>query len=230
LTFGNINAYMKMPELIAYRKAIGNTLAEGVQKAAVKIGKGSENFAVHVKGLEYPGYDPRGSISMALAYATSDRGACHERAWSVGSEAFGKLDPFITEGKAQLVSGTEDQYAVKWSLIVCDFYAIGYPNMSRLLSTATGWNVSEDELKLIGERIWNLTRLINVREGFIRKDDSLPERIASNPLPEGKAKGYVVKREDFEKMLDEYYKLRGWDREGRPTKEKLEQLGLSTKL
>jgi aldehyde:ferredoxin oxidoreductase len=230
LTFGNINAYMKMPELIAYRKAIGNTLAEGVQKAAVKIGKGSENFAVHVKGLEYPGYDPRGSISMALAYATSDRGACHERAWSVGSEAFGKLDPFTTEGKAQLVSGTEDLYAVKWSLIICDFYAIGYPNMSRLLSAATGWNVSENELKLMGERIWNLTRLINAREGFIRKDDSLPKRIATDPLPEGKAKGYVVKREDFQKMLDEYYKLRGWDREGRPSKEKLEQLGLSTQL
>jgi aldehyde:ferredoxin oxidoreductase len=229
LKFGNVDAYVKMPELIAHRKAIGSTLAEGVQKAAAKIGKGSEDFAVHVKGLEYPGYDPRGSISMALAYATSDRGACHERAWSVGSEAFGKLNPFTTEGKAQLVSSTEDLYAVKWSLIICDFYAIGYPNMSRLISAATGWNINEDELKLIGERIWNLTRMINVREGFVRKDDALPKRIASDPLPEGKANGYVVKPEDFEIMVNDYYKLRGWDSEGRPTKEKLEQLGLSPK-
>jgi len=228
LTFGNVNGYLRMPELIAHRKAIGNTLAEGVQRAAAEIGKGSEKFAVQVKGLEYPGYDPRGSVSMALAYATSDRGACHERAWSVGSEAFGKLDPFTTEGKAQLVSGVENQYAVKWSLIICDFYAIGYPNMSRLFSSATGRNVSEDELKLIGERIWNLTRLINLREGFTRKDDSLPERI-SNPLPEGKAKGHSVTQADFQRMLDEYYKLRGWDGEGRPTKEKLKQLDLAHK-
>jgi aldehyde:ferredoxin oxidoreductase len=227
LTFGNVNAYVKMPELIARRKAIGHTLAEGVEKTSEKIGKGSERFAVHVKGLEYPGYDPRGSFGMALAYATSDRGACHLRAWPASSDAFGKLDPFTTEGKAESVMNDQNKYAAKWSLIVCDFYAIGYPKMARLFSAATGWNTTEDDMKLIGERIWNLIRLYNLREGFAKKDDSLPQRIATNPLPEGKAKGYVVKREDFEKMLREYYKLRGWDSEGRPTKEKLKQLGLS---
>ncbi len=227
LTFGNIDAYTKMPELIARRKAIGNTLAGGVKRASKKIGKGSEQFSVHAKGLEYPAYDPRGSFGMALAYATSDRGACHLRAWPAASDAFGKLDPFTTDGKAQLVIDDQNKYCAKWSLIVCDFYAIGYGNIARLFSAATGWNVSEDEMSLVGERIWNLIRLYNIREGFARKDDTLPERIATNPLPEGKAKGHVVKREDFEKMLDEYYKLRGWDKEGGPTKEKLKQLGLA---
>jgi len=226
LTFGNAEAYIEMPNLIAYRKAIGNILAEGVKRAAEKIGKKSERFAVHVKGLEYPGYEPRGSIGMALAYATADRGACHLRAWPANSEVFGDMDPFTTEGKAQLVIDDQNLYCAKWSLVVCDFYAIGYKNIARLCSAATGWKLSEDDMKIIGERIWNLIRMFNVREGFTRKDDSLPYRISHDPLQGGKADGHVVKPEDFNKMLDEYYKLREWDNEGRPTKKKLEELGL----
>jgi len=226
LTFGNVEAYVEMPNLIAYRKDIGDVLAEGVRKAAEKIGKGSDRFAVQVKGLEYPGYEPRGSIGMALAYATSDRGACHMRAWPVNDEVFGDMDPFTTEGKAQLVIDGQDLYCAKWTLVVCDFYAIGYENMARLASAATGWKLSEDDLKVIGERISNLVRMFNVREGFTRKDDTLPYRIANDPLQGGKADGHVVKPADFNKMLDEYYRLRGWDKEGRPTKEKLKELNL----
>jgi aldehyde:ferredoxin oxidoreductase len=216
-----------MPKLISFRKGIGDLLAEGVRVASQKIGKGSESFAVHAKGLEYPAYDPRGSFGMALAFATSDRGACHLRAWPAASDAFGKLDPFTTEGKAQLVIDDQNKYAAKWSTILCDFYAVGYPNMAKLFSAATGWNTSEDDLKLIGERIWNLIRMYNLREGLTRKDDNIPDRISKDPIAEGKAKGHVVTREDFEKMLNEYYQLRGWDKEGRPTKQKLAQLGLS---
>ncbi len=229
LTFGNVEAYIEMPNLIAYRKAIGDVLAEGVRKAAEKIGKGSDRFAVQVKGLELPGYEPRGSIGMALAYATSDRGACHMRAWPVNDEVFGDMDPFTTEGKAELVingSIGQNLYCAKWSLVICDFYAIGWENIARLASAATGWKLSVDDMKLIGERIWNLIRMFNVREGFTRKDDTLPYRVANDPLQGGKADGHVVKSEDFNKMLDEYYKLRGWDKEGRPTKEKLKELNL----
>jgi aldehyde:ferredoxin oxidoreductase len=226
LTFGNVEAYIEMPDLIAYRKGIGDVLAEGVRRATEKIGKGSERFTVQVKGLEYPGYDPRGSIGMALAYATSDRGACHLRAWPASSEVFGDVDPFTTEGKAQLVINDQNQNSAKWSLVVCDFYAIGYENIAKLCSAATGWKLSEDDMKVIGERIWNLIRMFNVREGLTRKDDSLPYRISNDPLQGGKADGHVVKPEDFNKMLDRYYKLRGWDREGRPTTKKLKELGL----
>ncbi|NIQ04700.1 MAG: aldehyde:ferredoxin oxidoreductase, partial [Candidatus Korarchaeota archaeon] len=101
-----------------------------------------------------------------------------------------------------------------------------YENMARLASAATGWKLSVDDMKVIGERIWNLIRMFNVREGFTRKDDTLPYRIANDPLQGGKADGHVVKPEDFNKMLDEYYKLRGWDKEGRPTKKKLKELNL----
>ncbi len=226
LTFGNVEAYVEMPNLIAYRRAIGNILAEGVKRAAEKIGKETERFAVQVKGLEYPGYEPRGSIGMALAYATADRGACHLRAWPADSEVFGDMDPFTTEGKAQLVIDNQNLYCSKWSLVVCDFYAIGYENIAKLCSAATGWKLTEDDMKIIGERVWNLVRMFNVREGFTRKDDTLPYRISNDPLQGGKADGHTVKPEDFNKMLDEYYKLREWDSEGRPTKKKLKELGL----
>jgi len=226
LTFGNVEAYIEMPRLIAYRKSIGNILAEGVRRAAKKIGKGSGRFAVQVKGLEYPGYDPRGSIGMALAYAVSDRGACHLRAWPANSEAFGDLDPFTTEGKAQLVIDDQNLYSVKWSLVVCDFYAIGYSNIARLCSAATGWDLEEKDVKIIGERVWNLTRLFNVRDGLSRKNDTLPERISKDQLKRGRAEGHVVSIADFNIMLDEYYKLRGWDEEGRPKEAKLKELGL----
>lgn len=227
LTFGNVDAYIKMPELIARREGIGAILADGVKIAAEKIDKGAEKYAVHVKGLEYPGYDPRGSIGMALAYATADRGACHLRSWVIAKEAFGDLDPFTTEGKAAEVIDDQDRNSIKWSLILCDFYAADYAIMVKLLSAATGIQYSENELKLMGERIWNLTRAFNIREGFTRKDDTLPPRIMEESLPTGKAKGRRVTKEDFEKMLDEYYKLRGWTKDGIPTLEKLKQLGLN---
>ncbi len=125
-----------------------------------------------------------------------------------------------------MVIDDQNLYCAKWSLVVCDFYAIGYENIARLASAATGWKLSVDDMKIIGERIWNLIRLYNVREGLTRKDDTLPYRISNDPLKGGKADGHVVKPEDFHKMLDEYYKLRGWDSEGRPSKEKLRELDL----
>ena len=224
LRFGSVEGYLEIPKLMAHRRGLGATLADGVKLASEKI-KGSGRLAVHVKGLEYPGYDPRGSIGMALAYATSDRGACHLRAWPADSEAFGDLDPFTIEGKAALVIDGQNSNSVKWCFIFCDFYPVGYPTMARLHNLATGRSVNEKELELVGERIWNLTRMFNVREGFLRDQDTMPPRM-TEPLRSGFAKGKSVSSEDFEKMLEEYYELRAWNEDGVPSREKLEELGL----
>jgi aldehyde:ferredoxin oxidoreductase len=225
LHFGNVKAYLQMPEIIAHRNGIGGILAEGVLRASRVIGKGSELFAVHAKGLEYPGYDPRGSFGMALAYATSDRGACHMRAWPVAYEAFGTMDPFTFEGKAEIVMKEQIARSLRWSLIACEFYPVD--RIARLLSLALETDFTEADLTKVGRRIWTLTRLINVQEGFSRKHDHVPPRIAQNSLPEGHAKGHLVSQRDFDKALNEYYKLFGWDDQGIPTIGTLEELGLS---
>jgi len=149
------------------------------------------------------------------------------RAWPVAYEAFGKLDPFTVEGKARLVVGDQVRTSLRWSLVGCDFYAVNFDTMARLLSHVVGEAMEGEEVKKVGKRIWTLTRMFNVREGFSRKDDTIPPRISMDPLPDGNAKGRVVREEDFQRMLDEYYSLCGWDSDGRPTRDTLDELGLS---
>jgi aldehyde:ferredoxin oxidoreductase len=227
LKWGDDKAYAKMPAMIANREAIGNLLADGAKRAAKKIGKGSEKLVVESKGLEYPAYDPRGTIGMALAYATSDRGACHLRAWPVAGDAYGSGDPWNPEGKAAVCVEDQTRTSVKWSFIFCDFYSVNFPNMAKYYTAITGIPSSEEHLRLVGRRIWNLTRSFNAREGFTKKDDTMPERMEKESLPSGKTKGKNVPRADFERMLTEYYKLWNWDEQGRPTKKSLEDVGLS---
>jgi aldehyde:ferredoxin oxidoreductase len=226
LKFGNEDAYVKMPAMIAHRQHIGNVLADGSKRAAKKIGKGAEKLVVESKGSEYPAYDPRGSIGMALAYATSDRGADHNRAWPVASDAYGSGDPWNTDGKAAICVEDQTRTSVKWSFIFCDFYAVNFTNMAKYYTAVTGVKADEQYLRMIGRRNWNLVKAFNAREGFSRKDDNLPERMEKDPLPSGKTKGKAVPRAEFEKMLSEYYKLWGWDDQGRPTKKALEDVGL----
>jgi len=227
LRFGNAEVAATLPRLIALRKGIGDILAEGVARASKRIGKNSGRYALHVKGQEYPAYDPRGTFGMALAYATSDRGADHNRAWPVGYDAFGKLDPFTTEGKAELVRADQIRTSVKWSLAMCDFLAANLALCARLLNAACETDYTEDTIETVGKRVWALTRLFSLREGFSREDDSIPPRMYIDPLPEGNPKGKVLSIEDFERMLTEYYGLWGWDTEGRPTKATIEELGLA---
>ncbi len=222
IRFGDVATYLKMPRLVAFREGIGRDLSLGVKQLSQKYG-GTE-FAMQVKGLELPGYDPRGSWGMGLAYATASRGGCHMSAWPVADEAFGKLNPFTIEGKAQLVINGQNYNAIKFSLILCDFWALSLDTMSQVLSCVLNRNIPSAELETAGERIWNLFRLFNVREGFKIADDSLPERIFKDALKSGAPAGRVLPREQFDIMLQEYYQLRGWDREGIPTPEKLEQL------
>jgi aldehyde:ferredoxin oxidoreductase len=229
LKFGNAEAMIQMIHKIAFREGFGDILAEGVRRASRIIGKGSENFAMHVKGLELPAYDPRGAKAQGLSYAVSNRGACHLRAYMIKYEIFGtpfKVDRFDqSTGKVKLLINTEHEYAVIDSLVLCIRLplAVDFGTIAKLLSSATGWDFSEKELYEIGERIWNLERLFNVREGFSREHDTLPPRILTEPLREGPAAGHVVNLKD---MLEDYYKLRGWDENGKPTEEKLKQLKL----
>jgi len=230
LEWGNVEAEFELTKMIAYRKGFGDIMAEGVREIALYIGDDAWKYALETKGLEYPAYDPRGSWSMALAYATADRGADHLRAWSIGEEAFGKMNPYTINGKAILVKNLQDLTTIKWCMIWCEFLSINYDEMAKYLNLVTGWDVSSKELQYIGERIWNLIRLFNVREGFTRKDDYIPYRIAYEALPSGPAKGKRVPPKDYEKMLDDYYRIRGWNKNGIPTKRKLREMRLTRDL
>ncbi len=217
LTFGNHEAVIAMLKSIAHRKGFGNVLAEGVKRAAEIIGKGSERFAVHVKGLEPPGYDPRGLKGVALAYAISCRGACHLRHMAyrpnlTGNHPFreGKIDRLSYEGQAEMVKEQEDFYTLVDCMVLCKFVCLPtigpilWDELVKLYSIITGIEVGKEELLTAAEKINNLVRSFNLREGISRKDDVLPERFLKEPL-----KGQVVEKEKLDKMLDRYYKLRG---------------------
>ena len=181
-----------------------------------------------VKGQEFPAYDSRGIQGMGLAYATSNRGACHLRGYTVASEVLGipvKTDPLVTEGKAGLVKAFQDATAVFDSSGLCVFttFAWTLADLQPQLQAACEGDWSMEKLALVGERIWNMERQFNNAAGFTGKDDSLPKRLLTEPATEGPAKGLV---NGLDKMLPEYYALRGWSKDGVPTKETTQRLGL----
>lgn len=231
IEFGDGEKVLDLIKDISLQKTdLGQMLGQGVRGAAVSIGGDSGKFAMHTKGLEFPAYEPRASYGMGLAYATSDRGACHLRAWPIKAEMLqseNRIDPLDIEYKAELVKNEQDLIAVVDSLGMCLFatFALSPRQLVDLLYSLTGVEEfsSTEKLLKIGERIYNLTRLFNQREGLDRKDDSLPYRQLNEPLPDGRAKGSTVK---LEPMLEEYYLLRGWDENGNPTSKKLKELGL----
>jgi aldehyde:ferredoxin oxidoreductase len=226
LIFGNGQAVLKATELIGRSEGCGQMLGEGSQRLASRFGH--PELSMSVKGLELPAYDPRGFRSMALAYATSPRGGCHLRAYFIGPEALATpyaVDRFGTEGKAALVILYQDLSALIDSLGLCMFtiFALSPEQYASLLSAVTGEPVDGKGILSIGERIWNLERLFNLREGFTRKDDVLPPRFSQETLPRGHSKKQVV---ELGPLLEEYYRLRGWDVDGVPTEAKLAELGL----
>lgn len=226
LKFGNADAVHKMLHLIVERKGIGELFAKGSFAAAKEIGQNSANFAIQVKNLELAGVEPRGSFGMALAYSTSDRGGCHQRCWTPGAELSGSLPRFSMEGVPKYVKESQDERAACFSLVLCDFLPFDVPEMVEMLNTATGFSYTPESYLMTGERIWNLTRLFNTREGMTTFNDVLPARFHLEEAPEGDPKGEKIELEDFERAKAEYYKLRGWDTEGIPTKEKLAALNL----
>jgi len=224
LRFGNVKAAANLLHMIAYQEGIGALLSQGVKKAAEQIGHGSDEFAMHSKGLEYPAYRP-GLMSpgFALGYAATERGACHRRAWFVVEEHL------TNEDRAKLFKRLYDR-RIPWHCgLLCDIATemsgLGPADAAFYLSAVTGWEVTEGDMNVLADRVASVTRAFNVREGASRKDDTLAPR-TFQPEISGPQKGKKFTPQMLESMLDKYYALRGWDREGRPTRDTLERLDM----
>jgi len=227
IRFGDSEASLAALEMMAMRQGFGEIMAEGVRATANYIGHESERFAMHVKGMEFPAYEPRGAFGSGLSYAVSPRGACHRRAWPPAKEILGGYPPYTIEGKAAMIKELYDENCALHSLLVCDmpakFIPLSLDDYSQYLHAASGERVSKEDLLKIAERIETLIRMFNNREGFTRKDDTLPYRTLNEPLPDGPAKGQCIGEGNLNKMIDEYYALRGWDTSGIPTEETLKK-------
>lgn len=229
LKFGDHRAMVKLVNLIGNRQGIGAILADGVKKASEKIGKGAEQYAIHVKGLEIDGYDPRGAKAQAIAFATASRGGCHHSGYAKQELYDSTFDRFTEEGKGKLAKENEDSTAFVDSTGLCGFlHQLGVVSdelIASLLYAATGIKELNSAAGLleIGERIINQERLFNLREGFTSKDDILPKHFLIDPMPTGNSKGQTV---NLKPMLEEYYKVRGWTKNGVPKKSTLKRLSL----
>ncbi|MCK9330640.1 MAG: aldehyde ferredoxin oxidoreductase C-terminal domain-containing protein, partial [Candidatus Cloacimonetes bacterium] len=201
-------------------------LAMGSYRLAEKYGM--PELSMSVKKQELPAYDPRGIKGQGLAYATSNRGGCHVRAYLISPEILAlpeKLDKFSLENKPVWVRIFQDLTAAIDSLGLCLFtsFAVNAEEYAKLYSLVTGIETSQEDILMAGDRIWNLERMFNYASGLTQADDILPKRLLNDPISEGPAKGHV---HELNKLLPEYYKLRGWDENGYPTKETLQKLGL----
>lgn len=248
--FADLETIQFLLEKIVARDGIGDLLAEGVKRASAKTGQGSEAFAIHVKGLEWTGYECRNAPSMMLAYMTADIGAHHSRAWVLGHDLAGSWSSVhdLVSGGGKVEKQPEAQIKADCARYVIDsqhtrplfdvlgvcrlqYMELGFEleNYEGLFGVITGRKLSWDELLKVSERIWNLTRAISMREikGFGRKWDYPPERFSTEPVPTGPSQGYYLSREKMDRLLDWYYEARGWDDNGLPTKDTLVGLGLA---
>ncbi len=237
LKFGNHAAMMEMLRKIAYQEGLGALLGQGTKKAAEKIGKGTGDYAMQVKGLEMPAYDVRGAKAHGLNYATSYTGADHNRGYAY-QEIFDvpipeKVDRMATKGKGRLTKWNQDVRSVTCDCAtMCAFLLdmalpdIACQNTADLVNAASGTSFAAEEIQQIGERLNNVARLFNIGAGFTRKDDTFPKRLMTEPIKAGASKGQLISQKDLDEMLDEYYLERGWDKDGAPTAAKLKELGL----
>jgi aldehyde:ferredoxin oxidoreductase len=224
--FGEVESALALVEKMAKVEGCGEWLAQGVASIAARFPE-AEPFAMHVKGLEMPAYHPNAAKGTALAYAVSERGACHLRGAPLGELFSGSADPLSIEGKPQLFRDHQADKAVWDSACLCYFpgYGMSLKELWQLVSAATGFDYpAVADFELVGERISTLTRAINVREGFRRAADTLPDRNLNQPMVGGPADGHVV---ELAPMLDEYYRLMGWDADGVPTPERMQALQLT---
>jgi aldehyde:ferredoxin oxidoreductase len=225
LRFGSGEALVRMVEATAYREGFGDELAEGAKRMGEKF-QHPEVF-MGSKGQEFPAYDPRGFQGMGVAYATCNRGACHLRAWTPGIESTGAADPHTTEGKSEWVAHEQNRTTAHDATGICLFVAAtggGLETFIPCTAAATGVPYTLDDFVRIGERTWNLERLFNLKAGLTKADDSLPKRLLKESFQSGPSAGVTV---DLDTMLPIYYAERGWDEEGVPTPEKLQELGLA---
>lgn len=226
LRFGDGVRLLEIVREMGEGRGFGAELADGSARFALRYGHAET--AMHVKGLEMPAYDPRGMQGQGLAYATSNRGACHLRGNMLGPEILGipkMVDRFSAEGKAGLLINLQHLYAAFDSACMCKFagLAFGEEILARMIEAVTGVGLAPQELLACGERTWNLERMWNMAAGFSREDDTLPPRLLEESVSTGPAAGKVV---DLEPMLDEYYRARGWGADGVPEGSKIASLGL----
>lgn len=246
--FGNLASVVYLLDCIAHRKGIGELLADGVKPAAQKVGQGSEAFAIHVKGLEWSGYECRNAPGMMLAYMTSDIGAHHARAWVLGHDLAGSAasvhDLIVSEGSAEKLPKSDVQGRAEkviesqhlrplFDLLgICrlQYMELGFEveHYERLFAAVTGRKLTWSQMLSISEKVWHLTRSVSAREieGFGRIWDYPPRRFMSESVPDGPNQGYCISRQEVDVLLDEYYALRGWDQNGIPKAETLRKVGL----
>jgi aldehyde:ferredoxin oxidoreductase len=226
LPFGSGEALVALTEAAALRRGFGNELAEGSKRMCEKFGE--PDAFMGVKGQEFPAYDPRAIQGMGLGYATSNRGACHLRAYTVAAEVLDAepMDPRATDGKADLVMAFQNVSTAVDATGLCIFLTFGttLESIRPILVAATGIELDDDQMVQVGERIWNLERVWNNRAGLTAADDTLPKRMLEQAIPAGPAAGEVNK---LGEMLPEYYRVRGWSEQGEPLPEKLAELGLA---
>ena len=216
---------------IAERSGIGDILAEGSARVSEEIGLGSDEFAMHVKGLEMPGYEPRSLHTMALALAVSTRGACHNRSSAYEYDFSSDSNGYEQSSRGRMVVEGEDYSAVMDSLIWCKFvrrvFDAFYDESAEILNNITGWDIDPNQLAQCGERINNLKKQFNIREGWNRSHDNLPKRIFSDPLINGE-KVSSISESELDNMIEYYYDARGWTSDGIIPPEKLVSLGIKS--
>ena len=232
LRFGNGDALMETLQAIAARDGLGDLLAEGSRRASGSVGRGSGDWAMHVKGLEMPGYEPRSLKTMALGLAVSPRGACHNRSSAYDADFSSAVDRLkADEKRGRIAMEGEDASAVMDSLTWCKFLRKAfddfYEESADIYERVTGMSMSGDDLRLAGERINNLKKLFNIREGWARGDDTLPPRILDENLGDGVARGVGLSRSDLDMMIDGYYRARGWTMDGLVSQAKIDELDLA---
>ena len=235
LRFGDADALVECARLIGAREGIGDLLADGSRAAARAVGQGSEAWAMQVKGLEMPGYEPRSLKTMALGLAVSTRGACHNRSSAYEADFSARVDRLQADyERGRITMEGEDFSAVLDSLIWCKFlrkaFTDLYEESADIYRYITGWDISPDELRTAGERVNNLKKQFNIREGWRREDDALPERVFAETLPDGVGAGVGLSRADLDMMVQAYYAARGWDADGIIPDAKLRELGLADLL
>jgi aldehyde:ferredoxin oxidoreductase len=223
-TFGDTDGLLATIDAIGRREGLGDLLAEGSRRAAEITGQGSAGWAMHVKGLEMPGYDPRKLQTLALGLAVATRGACHNRSSAYDVDFSDQLDPAAeARARAEAAAGAEDQASLLDSLTLCKFlrHAIDdlYGESATLLTLITGRVTTADDLQASAARITNLKKLFNIRQGWTRADDTLPPRVMDGKSPLTSAW--------LDEMIDAYYQVRGWDRDGLLSPEHLERIGLA---
>ncbi len=230
LEWGDVDDVAFLLQSIADRQGIGDVLAAGVRGAAEQIGDDAHYYAIETKGLEWSGYESRWAPGQLISYATADVGAHHNRAWTITYDVAAGRDSL--EGKAEKAIELQHVRPLFDALGICrlPWVEIDLPleNYPEIFEMVTGLSYSWEDLMQGSERIWNLTRAFNMKHipGFGRDHDTVPERFFEEEIPTGPAKGNIVPRENFEKLLDHYYELRGWDEDGHPTPEKLRELDL----